>query len=186
MKNLNKGTKLSKEQKQLVAEFEILLEADHIRLIRQSKRKDYYISVSGALYSVDNNNGITKVKPFLQSLGYLQYIINNKKEYAHRLVAEAFIEEFESHLQVNHKIASQKTNNHINNIEVCSAKDNLLHMHVTKQLELKDTSVSITDLKKIQQEINSNNIADLVKAITENTYSNIDSITIKFKDQKNT
>ncbi|GGA96483.1 HNH endonuclease [Macrococcus hajekii] len=182
MNNLQSTDLKRKEQTELRVEFEILLEADFIRLIRQSKRKDYYISRSAVLYSVSSKS-ITKMKPQLHDKGYLKYLINGVYEFEHRLVSEAFDPAFQPHLQINH-IDKNRQNNHISNLEVCTAQENIFHQRVTNQLN-DDKAYSITDLKQIQQDIKSNQIADLVKTITDNTYSdNIDSVTIKFKNQE--
>lgn len=68
--------------------------------------------------------------------GYLKVAMHNqdtkktKNMYIHRLVAELFLDTprgFE-HTQVNHK-DGDKTNNHFDNLEWVSPKENIAHMH---------------------------------------------------------
>jgi len=69
-------------------------------------------------------------KQFLKSNGYLRVNLskNNTQKgfYIHRLVAQNFIENPENKPQVNH-IDCVKTNNHVNNLEWTSAKENVSH-----------------------------------------------------------
>lgn len=53
---------------------------------------------------------------------------NNR--YVHRLVAELFLPEWDSELQVNH-IDGDKWNNHVSNLEMVTPSQNILHAHKT-------------------------------------------------------
>lgn len=66
----------------------------------------------------------------INSSGYLQYVFSvngvEKKFYAHRLVAEAFIPNDEHLTEVNH-IDGNKLNNNVSNLEWCSRRKNYEH-----------------------------------------------------------
>lgn len=64
------------------------------------------------------------------SSGYLNILfqVNNisKHQYIHRLVAEAFVANYENKEYVNH-IDGNKLNNHHSNLEWCTVKENINH-----------------------------------------------------------
>jgi len=87
-------------------------------------------------YNVDKNgnvfshiNGI-KLKPYLVGAGYYYVNLAGKSRPVHRIVAEAFLPDFLEKPQVNH-IDGNKLNNHISNLEMVSAKENILHAYKT-------------------------------------------------------
>jgi len=71
-----------------------------------------------------------KMKPWSDKKGYLYIDISifpNKKRFLlHRLVAITFIENTLNKPQINHKDGN-KSNNHVSNLEWCTAKENLKH-----------------------------------------------------------
>ena len=87
-------------------------------------------------YSVDEDgnvfshiNGI-KLKPYLVGNGYYYVNIAGKSRQVHRLVVEAFLPDFLTKPQVNHKDGN-KQNNHISNLEMVTVSENLLHAYKT-------------------------------------------------------
>lgn len=73
---------------------------------------------SGILQLLDCGMGYKKVHLYRNS--------KFKNARIHRLVAEAFLPDFKSSLQVNH-IDGNKHNNHLNNLEMVTAKQNVAH-----------------------------------------------------------
>ena len=63
------------------------------------------------------------LKPRNNGDGYFSVILKGKKEYIHRLVAEAFIPNPDNLPEVNHK-DENKFNNYVNNLEWCVHKYN--------------------------------------------------------------
>ena len=86
----------------------------------------------------DENGRVVKCKlitPYMNSSGYLQYVIKydgvRKKKYAHRLVAEMFIENPYNLAEVDH-IDDDKTNNCVDNLQWITRQDNMRKMFETR------------------------------------------------------
>lgn len=84
--------------------------------------------------SIKNQKQVLKqgkiLKPYKDIRGYLKVSLSkeNKRtiKFVHRLVSEAFIPNINNLSQVNH-IDGNKVNNHIENLEWCSCKENINH-----------------------------------------------------------
>ena len=89
--------------------------------------ENYIINEDGTVYSLLRNK---LLKPSLSKCGYHSVELFNKhgskRFLIHRLVAKAFIQNPFNLPQVNHK-DENKTNNCINNLEWCTAKQNMNH-----------------------------------------------------------
>ena len=101
----------------------------------------YLVSNTGRVISTLNNR-TKELKPQQDAIGYLHYRLypedrrfglypNNRgvkpKLYkAHRLVAETFIPDGDTSLQINHK-DGDKHNNVVTNLEYCTAHENIQH-----------------------------------------------------------
>jgi hypothetical protein len=97
------------------------------------------IPSSGGLYAASSRGAIRRLKrsphhpqhngilkPVGGTNGYLTVTINKRQRSIHRLIAEAFLGECPSTLQVNHKDGN-KQNNNIENLEYVSCRQNLCH-----------------------------------------------------------
>jgi len=101
----------------------------------------YYANEYGEVFFNKNSGrGTTKrykddtVKSFINAYGYVEYILddgfgNRKHIQAHRITASLFIiQKNPEQLFVNH-IDGNKTNNHVTNLEWCTAKENEIHSY---------------------------------------------------------
>lgn len=89
----------------------------------------YEVSNFGKIISLKDNKRLER-KPSLVGKGYLSLTVSkdgiSKQFRVHRLVAIAFIPNPNNLPEVNHKNRI-KTDNHINNLEWCTSKENTLH-----------------------------------------------------------
>ena len=87
--------------------------------------KDYTIDTEGNVYSKRKHKYL---KQTINKYGYCKVTLQKdkyKKMYSvHRLVAEAFISNYNKLPQINH-IDGNKQNNHVANLEWCTAKHNM-------------------------------------------------------------
>lgn len=86
---------------------------------------NYEVSTLGRV----RNASTTQVKSLrLDKYGYLRVTLypSGKTYSIHRLVGEVWLTKAEESLQINHKDFN-KTNNHVNNLEWCSVRENCIH-----------------------------------------------------------
>lgn len=86
----------------------------------------YEVSNSGFIRSVINKNITIYIENGYKRISILNDEGIHKKEYIHRLVAVSFISNPDNKPMVNH-INGIKTDNRIENIEWCTAKENVNH-----------------------------------------------------------
>ena len=81
----------------------------------------------------DNRKG-RKLKPGLDKYGYYRITLSNngkrKSYYVHRLVARAYLKDYDEKLQVNHKNGI-KTDNRVENLEMMTLQENIKHSILT-------------------------------------------------------
>jgi len=115
---------------------------------------DYKVSNIGDVYS-EKYNKFKKLKPRLNSKGYLYVNLCVKGKYSskiiHRLVAEHFVEGYEEGLVVNHKDGN-KTNNHYSNLEWCTLSENSKHSFFNGLSKLPYTSGESNGFSKLKNE----------------------------------
>ena len=88
------------------------------------------------------------LKPVFTHNGYLRVNLNGKLIRVHRIVALAFIPTENEFLQINHKDGN-KQNNNVNNLEWCTASENITHAHLTGLKKINYTGIK--NPKKIEQ-----------------------------------
>ena len=97
----------------------------------------YYVSSFGRVYS-DNKKGV--LSAHTDNCGYWHIsLYKNKKRYTkllHRFVAEAFVENPNGYMEVNHK-DENKNNNYAGNLEWCTRKYNILYGKAGKERYIK-------------------------------------------------
>lgn len=93
----------------------------------------YLISDDGKIFSVRSNK---LLKPQIQKTGYIKIEFNidgkHKKEYIHRLVAEAFIPNPNNYPIINHKDENPQ-NNCVDNLEWCTYQYNTSYGNCIKK-----------------------------------------------------
>lgn len=148
--------------KNLNQELNTLISEDKARLIRIKKENEYYITTEAELYVLNTkDNSVTTKKPYKRNAkGYLAYSIH-KLEYVHRLVAEAFLEDFSEHLQVNH-INKNVSDNGLSNLEMCNNDDNKQHAIISDRM---NWIVSIAEIRAMQEAKQSDNVNVIVEAL---------------------
>lgn len=99
----------------------------------------------------------SKVKHFINKHGYTEYILtdingNKKHIQAHRIVASLFIENPLNKHYVNH-IDGNKTNNHISNLEWCTASENEKHSYHVLKKQVWNKGISLPSGKEYKGKI---------------------------------
>jgi hypothetical protein len=94
----------------------------------------YQVSNIGKVKSLKRRGIKEKIlKQMLISNGYLVVNLHNKDmktRYVHSLVGKAFLSNYETKLQINHKNGI-KTDNRVENLEFVTAKENIKHAYDT-------------------------------------------------------
>ena len=97
--------------------------------------ENYEVSNFGRVRKNYKNGKVKYLKPMVTNKGYLCVELwkksKRKRVKVHRLVAQAFIPNPDDLPQVNHKDLD-KRNNHVDNLEFISNRDNCIHYHMNK------------------------------------------------------
>jgi hypothetical protein len=122
----------------------------------------YKVSNKGQIKSYAHNNPKI-LTPIKHGAGYLKYKLNGKTLMIHRIVATAFIPNPDSLPQVNHK-DGDKSNNCAENLEWCTAKDNVKHALDNGLSKLKENAVNSRRL--IRQNDKNGNLIKIHESMT--------------------
>jgi HNH endonuclease/NUMOD4 motif len=128
------------------------------RLVSEKNKKPY--TVKGRIYK-------NRITPNGYNQVCLRVNNQNKYFYVHRLVAEYFIYNYDSSLEVNH-IDGNKLNNSVFNLEMTTKKDNMKHATATRLMasganhgHTTLSSEDVLEIKRLHQ--NNCTIKDLAK-----------------------
>jgi hypothetical protein len=107
---------------------------------------NYFVTKEGKVINVKTNKIL---KPSFNTCGYQQVTLHNriksKNIVIHRLVANAFIPNFENKPQVNH-IDGIKSNNSVSNLEWCTSSENVKHAYKIGLSKISDKNIKATKL----------------------------------------
>lgn len=115
-------------------------DSQNIKIVKVIDNFEVAVESNGNIYTPSNytkkKNGRPfnlrgrLIKPTIDRWGYYRctfsYKLKRKSFYVHRLVAKAFLENYSENLLVNH-INGIKTDNRIENLEMCTPKENVKH-----------------------------------------------------------
>jgi len=102
---------------------------EDLKNVKEIDNSGYYVDIEGNVYSTHFRKGheTKKMTPNILPNGYCSIRYGNKSAYIHRLVAKAFIPNPENKPEVNHKDLN-KQNNHVDNLEWATRKENENHL----------------------------------------------------------
>lgn len=105
----------------------------------------YIVYSDGRIWSTNKNKFLTICKT---KIGYSVVVMNGKRNYLHRILAEAFILNINNLPQVNH-INSMKDDNRLDNLEWVSASENIKHSYISGRIaaNIKLTNDDIFDIR---------------------------------------
>lgn len=84
---------------------------------------DYSVTEDGKVFSHISNKYLKQLD---NGYGYKNVSLRGKRMYVHRLVAQAYVDNPNQYLEINH-IDGNKSNNHYTNLEWCTRKQNRQH-----------------------------------------------------------
>lgn len=104
---------------------------------------DYTITRDGLVYNNIKNKWMT---PSLNSGGYIRYYVKGKKRFAHRLVAETYIMNYDNLKCIDH-IDRNRINNKVENLRWITYSNNNLNKGKNKnnKVGIKNVSYSVRD-----------------------------------------
>jgi|DEB0MinimDraft_10_1074344.scaffolds.fasta_scaffold04487_13 hypothetical protein len=112
----------------------------------ETEKGEYYIGSNGSVKSIRYGKE-RMLKPWIINSGYLAISLGKSNKWLlHRLVAEAYCEKPTNADQVNH-IDGNKLNNSYDNLEWCTASDNMKHASSVLNINKKKIVATIGDCK---------------------------------------
>jgi len=103
-------------------------ELDSNLVWKKSPNGEYWVSERGDIYVIRTGYKLN-IKPCKLS-GYYKIGKDTGFYSLHRLVYASFVGDIPEGMQINH-IDGDKGNNHISNLELCTARENVQHAHAT-------------------------------------------------------
>ena len=122
------------------------------KYFHESKRYNWYVSNQGRVRKVSKTTDYDRIVELSLSGGHVNsryycFALNDMPEkYLHRLVAKMFIDNPENKRTVNH-IDGNKLNNHVDNLEWATYKENMDHAFDTGLRRRSFESKHVTELK---------------------------------------
>ena len=112
-----------------------------------NKKYNLWVSKEGLCFKV--LNGKLKLKPTIESRGYLRVYYNGKhKAFVHRIVWETFKGDIPDGMVIDH-IDTHKDNNRLDNLKMCSQKENMnnteTRKHISESQNCESTKLKMTE-----------------------------------------
>lgn len=130
--------------------------------------ENYYVTRDGKIFSNMVGKGLVELKLREDKDGYYEIgLYSNRKRYfrrIHRLVGVAYIPNPNNYPQINHKDGNVKNNN-VENLEWCTALDNIRHSYRELKRVQKPTTNKIIRVieKSTSKEMTFNSIKDFAR-----------------------
>lgn len=110
------------------------------QIVYKGRVTDKLVTQEGKVFNSEgdelllSDNGAGYLSVYLYSYRNDNNQLRSQREYLHRLVAMTFLDNPNNFPQVNH-IDCNKSNNHVDNLEWSSGKDNILHSHKNGRMQ---------------------------------------------------
>lgn len=129
----------------------------------EERTRGYYVSEDGKIISYKQDKAGRELRPQMDARGYYHVSLNGRTITVHRLVAWKYCQGYSEGMTVNH-IDGNKLNNHKDNLEWISTKDNCVH--AMKNIPTKKKLYSDDTIRKIRE------LSNLWKTNKDRRYSN--------------
>ena len=125
--------------------------------------KDYKITKDGQIISLKRRKEYI-IKGYIDKYGYRRVLLyvdgKREKHFVHRLVAKEYIPNPNNLPQVNHKDGN-KLNNHVDNLEWVTSKENVRHSIITGLRKKGNNKLNKEDVNEIKKLFDVNSMKEI-------------------------